>query len=58
MYFKMTLGCCTIDDRKDHVQYPQFQIVIPDDCTCSLTEKNIGINYLYGIKGINKTIFV
>ena len=33
-----------IVDRKDHVQYLQFQRAIPDDCTCSLTEQNIAIN--------------
>ena len=40
----MTLSCCTIVDRKDHVQYLQFQRAIPDDCTCSLIEHNIAIN--------------
>ena len=44
MNLKMTSSCCTIVDRKDHVQYPQFQRAIPDDCTCSLTEQNIAIN--------------
>ena len=44
MNFKMTSSCCTIVDRKDHVQYLQFQRAIPDDCTCSLTEQNIAIN--------------
>ena len=43
MNFKMTSSCCTIVDRKDHVQYLQFQRAIPDDCTCSLTEHNIAI---------------
>ena len=28
----MTSSCCTIVDRKDHVQYLQFQRSIPDDC--------------------------
>ena len=42
--FKMTLSCCTIVDRKDHVQYLQFQRAIPDDSTCSLTEHKIVIN--------------
>ena len=45
MNFKMTSSCCTINDRKDQVQYLQFQRAIPDDCTCSLTEQNIAINY-------------
>ena len=40
----MTLICCTIVDRKDNVQYLQFQRAIPDHCTCSLTEQNIAIN--------------
>ena len=44
MNFRMTSSCCTIVDRKDHVQYLQFQRAIPDDCTCSLTEQNIAIN--------------
>ena len=45
MIFKMTSSCCTIVDRKDHVQYLQFQRAIPDDdCTLSLTEQNIAIN--------------
>ena len=44
MNFKLTSSCCTIVDRKDHVQYLQFQRAIPDDCTCSLTEQNIAIN--------------
>ena len=46
MIFKMTSSCCTIVDRKDHVQYLQFQRAIPDDCTFSLTEQNIAINDL------------
>ena len=46
MNFKMTLSCCTIVERKDHVQYLQFLRAIPDDCTCSLTEQNIAINDL------------
>ena len=29
MNFKMTSSCCTIVDRKDHVQYLQFQRAIP-----------------------------
>ena len=44
MNFKMTMSCCTIVNRKDHVQYLKFQRAIPDDCTCSLTEQNILIN--------------
>ena len=40
----MTSSCCTIVDRKDRVQYLQFQKAIPDDCTCSLTEHNVAIN--------------
>ena len=44
MNLKMTSSCCTIVDRKNHVQYLQFQGAIPDDCTCSLTEQNIAIN--------------
>ena len=44
MNFKMTLSCCTIIDRKDHLQYLQFKKAIPDDCTCSLTEQKIAIN--------------
>ena len=40
----MTSSCCTIVERKDHVQYLQFQRAIPDDCTLSLTERNIAIN--------------
>ena len=40
----MASSCCTAVDRKDHVQYVQFQRAIPDDCTCSLTEQNIAIN--------------
>ena len=44
MNFKRTSSCCTIVDRKDHVQYLQFQRFTPDDCTCSLTEQNIAIN--------------
>ena len=31
--FKMTPSCCTVVDRKDHVQYLQFQRAIPDACT-------------------------
>ena len=31
MNFKTTSSCCTIVDRKDHVQYLQFQRAIPDD---------------------------
>ena len=42
--FKMTSSCCTIVNRKDHVQYLQFQRAIPDECTCSLTEQNIALN--------------
>ena len=42
--FKMTSSCCTVVDKKDHVQYFQFQRAIPDDCACSLTEQNIAIN--------------
>ena len=30
-----------IVDRKDRVQYIQFQRAIPDYCTCSFTEQNI-----------------
>ena len=41
MNFKMTSSCCTIVDGNDHVQYLQLQRAIPDDCTCSLTERNI-----------------
>ena len=33
MTFKMTSSFCRIFDRKDHVQYLQFQRAIPDDCT-------------------------
>ena len=44
MHFKMLSRCCTIVDRKIHVQYHQFQRAIPDDCTCSLTDQNITIN--------------
>ena len=44
MNFKMTLSCCMIVNMKDHVQYLQFQSAIPDDCTSSLTQQNIGIN--------------
>ena len=44
MNFKMTSSCCTIVDRKDLVQYLQFQGGIPDDCTFSLTKQNIAIN--------------
>ena len=44
MNFKMTSSCCTIVDRRDHVQYLQFQRALPDDCTCSLTEQNIEKN--------------
>ena len=40
----MTSSCCTIVERKDHVQYLQFQRAIPDDCTLSLIERNIAIN--------------
>ena len=40
----MTSNCCTIVDRKVHVQYLQFQRAIPDDCTSSLTEQNIAIH--------------
>ena len=42
--FLITSSCNTIDDKKDHVQYLQYQRAIPDDCTCSLTEQNIAIN--------------
>ena len=51
MIFKMTSSCCTIVDRKDHVQYLQFQSAIPDDCTLSLTKKNIANLILF--KGEN-----
>ena len=44
MNFKITSSCCTIVDKKDPVQYLQFQRAIPDDCTCSLNEQNIAIN--------------
>ena len=44
MNFNMTSSCCTIHDRKDHVQYLQFQRAIPDHCTCSLTEQNVAIS--------------
>ena len=37
MSFKTALSCCMIIDRKDHVQYLQFQRAIPDNCKCSLT---------------------
>ena len=47
MKFKMTSSCCTIVERKEHVQYLQLQIAIPDDCKCSLTEQNIAINDHY-----------
>ena len=40
MKYKIASSCCSIVDRKDHVQYLQFQRAIPDDCTCSLTEQN------------------
>ena len=40
----MTSSCCMIVDRKDHVQYLQFQRALPGDCTCSLTKQNIAIN--------------
>ena len=56
MNFKMTSSCHTIVDRKDYIQYLQFQRAIPDDCTCYLTEQNIAINdhidaiYRYKIK--------
>ena len=40
----MTSSCCTIVDRKEHVQYLQFQRAILDDYTCSLTEQNIAID--------------
>ena len=39
MNFKMTSSCCTIVDRKDHVQYLQFQKAIPEDCTCLLFDR-------------------
>ena len=45
----MLSSCCTIVDRKNHVQYHQFQRAIPDDCTCSLTEQNITINDYYDV---------
>ena len=44
MNFKITSSFCTIVDRKDHVQYLQFQRAILDDYTCSLTEQDIAIN--------------
>ena len=44
MNFKITSSFCTIVDRKDHVQYLQFQRAILDDFTCSLTEQDIAIN--------------
>ena len=53
-------SCSTIVDRKDHVQYLQFQRAVPDVCTCSLTEQNITINdyndvmVLYAIIGSYK----
>ena len=47
--FKMTSSCCTIVDRKDHVQFLQFQRAIPDDCTRSLAEQNIAINDHNGV---------
>ena len=47
MNFKITSSCCTIVDRKDHVQYLQFQRAIPDDCTCSMTDQNVAINDHY-----------
>ena len=37
----MISSCSSIVDRKDHVQYFQFQRAIQDNCTCSLTEQNI-----------------
>ena len=45
--FKMTSGCCMIVDRKDHIQYLQFQRALPENCTCSLTEQNIAIKDHY-----------
>ena len=58
----MTSSCCTIVDRKDHVQYIQFQRVIQDDCTCSLTniaikDHNDAMIYLKGIIGIKQNTF-
>ena len=44
MNIKMASSCCTIVDRKDHVQCLQFQRAIPDDCANSLPEQNITIN--------------
>ena len=38
------LSCCSTVDMQNHVQYLQFQKAIPDNCTCSLTEKNIAIS--------------
>ena len=36
-----------IVDRKDHVQYLTVSKTYSDDCTCSLTEKNVAINKIY-----------
>ena len=41
------MSCNTIFDRKDHVQYLTVSKSYSDDCTCSLTEQNITIDYLY-----------
>ena len=44
MNFKTASSYCTIVEKKDHVQYLQFQRAIPDNCICFLTERNIAIN--------------
>ena len=44
MSFIMTSSCNTIVDMKDHKHYLSLSKSYSDDCTCSLTEQNIGIN--------------
>ena len=44
MNFIMTRSCSTIVDRKDHVQYLKVSKCYSDDCTCSLTERNIALS--------------
>ena len=57
----MALGCCTIADRQDHVQYLTVSKSYSRPLTCSMTEQNIALNDhndAMGIIGIKQNTFV
>ena len=43
----MIISCNMFVDRRDHVQYLTASKSYSDNCTCSLTEENTILTYLY-----------